>query len=79
MNTNLIDGEYNIVSSTSVLFAAGTSQGHRECISISFRDDDIVEGLECLTVSSSNVARFIPVCTLDGKGIKEVQIIMGDS
>lgn len=59
--------EYSLTS-TTVVFSAGTTQGHKECISVIFSDDDIIEGLECFAAYASNVARFIPVCALDNKG-----------
>ena len=66
---NVIIGEEVDVSSLSITFPVGASQGHRECTTFTFIQDNLVEGIECLTVyTNPPISHFIPVCAIDGGG-----------
>lgn len=67
-----VDGE---VSAAPLLltFPINATQGHKECLSVLFADDDTTEGLECMAVhvyghNGVQVPRFIPVCARDDGG-----------
>ena len=61
-------GEYS-VTSTSLTFPVGATQGYRECFNVSFVNDDTIEGLECFAAHVLyGVSHFVPVCALDSIG-----------